>query len=152
MGETWPIRVGVNAVIVSDGRLLVVGFDDETGPHYNLPGGGVEQGEPLQAAVVREVREETSVDVDVGDLLFAHEYHPERDASDYGAIHKLTLFFECEMPASATPTLPEEPDPNLSEVTWLSLEGIETQPLLPDLGHTWRTIVESEPSDRYLTG
>ena len=39
------IRVGANALIVRDGAVLLVEFDDETGLHYTLPRGGIEPGE-----------------------------------------------------------------------------------------------------------
>jgi 8-oxo-dGTP diphosphatase len=37
--------------------VLLVEFNDETGLHYNLPGGGVEPGESVIEALEREVRE-----------------------------------------------------------------------------------------------
>lgn len=61
MEDSFPIRVGVNAVITFDNQLLAVKFDDETGPHYNLPGGGVEAGERIPDGLIREVYEETTV-------------------------------------------------------------------------------------------
>lgn len=150
MDDYPPIRVGVNAVVVSDERLLTVKFDDETGPHYNLPGGGVDSGERIPDALTREVREETTADVTVGQLLFVHEYYPPDHESKYGPTHKLTLFFECELVEPTTPTIPENPDPNQIGVEWLPLETIEEQPLLPELGQEWKRIVESDSTEWYL--
>lgn len=62
-------EVAVGAVCVRDGRLLVVqrGRGVATG-RWSLPGGRVEPGETLAAAVTRELREETGLDVEVGPL------------------------------------------------------------------------------------
>jgi mutator protein MutT len=61
--------MGVGAVVVNEGRVLLVrrGTEPMKG-HWSLPGGLVELGESLQAAVVREVLEETGLKVEVVEL------------------------------------------------------------------------------------
>ncbi len=62
--------VGVGAVVVHDARVLLVrrGTEPLKG-HWTLPGGMLEVGEALTAGVAREVREETSLDVEPLELL-----------------------------------------------------------------------------------
>jgi ADP-ribose pyrophosphatase YjhB (NUDIX family) len=62
--------VGVGAVVVKDGRVLLVqrGREPLKG-HWSLPGGMLELGEALTAGVVREVREETGLTVEVVELV-----------------------------------------------------------------------------------
>ena len=148
MADGYPVRVGVNAIVVEDDHLLAVEFEDETGHHYNLPGGGVEAGESLPDALRREVREETTAAVDVGDLAFVHEYEPAAHDHAYGSIHKLTCFFHGEL--RGEPTLPDDPDPNQVGVAWLPLSTIEDAPVLPDLGDRWRAIGQGVFSDTYV--
>jgi 8-oxo-dGTP diphosphatase len=68
----YPERpiVGVGAVIVVDGRVVLIRrrFEPLKG-EWSLPGGGVEIGETLEAAVVREIQEETGLDVEVGPVI-----------------------------------------------------------------------------------
>lgn len=131
---TFPIRVGVNALVIRDERLLLVEFDDETGLHYNLPGGGIESGESIKAGLKREVFEETCAEVEVGDLAFVIEYEPFRNAGWGGETHKLSLIFVYELNEGSEPRFPDRPDPHQSGVHWLPLEELKNANLLPSLG------------------
>ena len=57
-GVTYRWRVGVYAILPRDGDLLVT-FQDPPDNELQLPGGGVDPGEPLLRALHREVMEET---------------------------------------------------------------------------------------------
>lgn len=63
-------RVGVGAVIVKEGRVLLVqrGREPLKG-QWSLPGGMLEVGETLHAAVIREIREETGLTVEPVELV-----------------------------------------------------------------------------------
>jgi len=69
------IRVRAAIVVTQDGKILLV-------PHYNtnehpiswhLPGGGVEFGESVQAAAIREFWEETGLHAHIESLLDINE-------------------------------------------------------------------------------
>lgn len=68
----------VGAIAVSEGRLLLIqrGSDPERG-RWSVPGGRVEPGELLAAAVVRELLEETGVEGVCGPLIGLVERFPE---------------------------------------------------------------------------
>ena len=71
-GRRHPERpiVAVGAVIVDGDRVLLVKRGQEPlKGEWSLPGGVVEIGETLDAALVREVREETSLDIVVGPVI-----------------------------------------------------------------------------------
>src|ERR1700686_3317294 len=65
--RTYPTRpyLAVSAAIFRDGRVLIVRRARPPAHGlYTLPGGGVELGETLEEAVIREVREETGLEVE----------------------------------------------------------------------------------------
>src|ERR1700740_2793290 len=62
--RTYPSRpyLARRAAIVRDGRVLIVRRARPPAHGlYTLPGGGVELGETLEEAIIREVREETGL-------------------------------------------------------------------------------------------
>jgi mutator protein MutT len=61
---------GVGGVVVISGRVVLIKrrFEPLAGS-WSLPGGAVELGETLEEALVREMKEETGLDVHVGPLL-----------------------------------------------------------------------------------
>ena len=62
--------VSVGAVVIDGERVVLVKRGQEPlKGRWSLPGGVVEAGEALDAAVVREVREETGLDVQVGPVV-----------------------------------------------------------------------------------
>lgn len=62
--------VRVTGFLVEDGRLLLVRERLRERAHWNLPGGRPEAGESIESALVREMREETGLDIEVGELLY----------------------------------------------------------------------------------
>jgi len=64
--RTYPTRpyLAVSAAIFRAGRVLIVRRARPPAHGvYTLPGGGVELGETLEEAVIREVREETALEI-----------------------------------------------------------------------------------------
>jgi 8-oxo-dGTP diphosphatase len=73
-------EVCVGAVVIDDDRLLLIrrGRGPAAG-EWSLPGGRVEFGETMVEALVREVQEETALEVVVGDYIG----HVERVSDEY---------------------------------------------------------------------
>ncbi|MEO5821175.1 MAG: NUDIX domain-containing protein [Vicinamibacteraceae bacterium] len=76
MSHERPARpvLGAAAVVVHDGRVLLIRRGQAPGAgEWSIPGGAVELGESVEAALRREVREETGLDIAVGAFLEVYE-------------------------------------------------------------------------------
>lgn len=58
-----PVRVRAGAICIDESDRVVLNQGDDGGPFYELPGGGVEPGETVEEAVVRELEEEAGIHV-----------------------------------------------------------------------------------------
>jgi ADP-ribose pyrophosphatase YjhB (NUDIX family) len=124
--RTYPTRpyLAVSAAIVRNGRVLVARRARPPAHGlYTLPGGGVELGETLEQAVIREVREETALTIEpVGLVGFRQAI--ARDAAGRVERHFVILPFAARF-VSGEIALNEE----LAEAHWLTpaeLAGLKT--------------------------
>lgn len=102
VGPRGPL-VGVSAVVVRDGRVLLA---RRRGAHgagtWAFPGGGLEAGEAAEAAVARELEEETGLHaLDVAPIAFTNDVLADE------ALHYVTLHHRVAVAADAEPELRE---------------------------------------------
>jgi len=63
----------VGALIVNKEGKILLTKSHKWFDKYTLPGGHIEVGETMKEAVIREVKEEVGLDVEVGDMLLMQE-------------------------------------------------------------------------------
>lgn len=73
-------RVRASGVCIHDNKILLmhrINLAKEEGSqeYYVVPGGGVESNEDIEDAVIREMKEETDLDVTLGELFYEVEDH-----------------------------------------------------------------------------
>jgi ADP-ribose pyrophosphatase YjhB (NUDIX family) len=129
----YPTRpyLAVSAAIFHAGRVLIVrrGAPPLQGVH-TLPGGGVELGETLEQAVVREVREETGLVIEPS-ALAGYRQVISRDAVGKIARHFVILPFAARYLAGEIALNAE-----LAEAAWLwptEISGLSTTEGLADI-------------------
>lgn len=104
------VRVGALVTDAARERILLVEHDGlwEDGAFWTPPGGGVDVGEALAEALVREVNEETGVDVAVGPLRYVLDFvRPP--------LHAVSFYFEATATDAALARLALGTDPELGD-------------------------------------
>ena len=116
-------RVSSRAIIIDDNKLLTmfrrkIKSDGTVKEYYVIPGGGLEEGETLEENVIRELKEEFNVDIEVVKFLGTEVYD-----------ETIANYFLCKI-VSGTPKLSGEelermtPE-NYYEIRYIDLNDID---------------------------
>jgi 8-oxo-dGTP diphosphatase len=121
----YDTRLGAYAVVVDDrDRVLLALWNENAEPLWTLPGGGVELPETVEEAAVREVREETGYDVELGRLLGVHTLviPPEERTVDRDRYYKgVRVVFEASVVGGH---LRNEVDGSTDEARWFPITEV----------------------------
>jgi 8-oxo-dGTP diphosphatase len=119
--------VGVGAIIIEQDRVVLVkrGHAPLAG-EWSIPGGVLEIGETLREAVVREVMEETSLEVEPAVLLGVYD-RILRDADERTLYHYVLIDFLCRR-VSGEPQAAGD----AVEVRWFKQDEIQALSLAKD--------------------
>lgn len=117
MGKKKQFFVGAKAVLVNDKKVLLLkNVQKNRKSTWDLPGGGLEEGESLVEALKREVREETGItNFTTGEVLDVRPLH-ENVKKDIGL---LFVIFLCKTEENSV-RLSEEH----GEHKWITKRGI----------------------------
>jgi 8-oxo-dGTP diphosphatase len=124
------MRHRVGGIIIKDNKILLIHrYKIERGEYYIFPGGGVEENENLEQACIRELKEETNLDVSVGDFYaeyFAKDYPNGGQMEHYYLIKE----FKGELKLGG-PELQRQSENNSYKVVWIDLNTLQTIDLAP---------------------
>lgn len=122
-----PVVIGA---VIKEGKLLLTKRQDWDQSEYQkikhlpwqIPGGGLEFGESVEQCAVREIKEETALDVEVVHLI------PKVFHKIYDNWHGLFICFTCQM---KDPQQSVVINSEASAWGWYSLAEIKDLPTLP---------------------
>ncbi|MFD0858856.1 NUDIX domain-containing protein [Roseovarius aquimarinus] len=123
-----PIRLAARAVLVHEGRLLLVNaYPDGKSDLWCAPGGGVHLHDGLGQTLLREVHEETGLEIELGAPCLVNEFHdPE------GAFHQVEIFFRCTLVAGALDAAWRDPEGVVTHRRWFARDELGAIRLKPD--------------------
>jgi ADP-ribose pyrophosphatase YjhB (NUDIX family) len=152
------LRLSAYAVVTRGDRVLLTRISSR-GHHtgdWTLPGGGIDHGEPPRVGVVREVREETGLEIEVGEVLDVHDAHftghaPDGTLEDFHGVH---LIFAASTPTPEAPLCIVEVDGTTDGVSCGTVYGTTLHGLFEGDGfrHEFLRLVARRSGKRFVPG
>ncbi|MBU6450220.1 MAG: NUDIX hydrolase [Cyanobacteria bacterium REEB67] len=126
----------VSVIVVSDEKkILLVKHRKGNRQYWVLPGGRLEYGETFVECAVREMREETGLDVEVDDFVYLSEaIAPDRSR------HIVNIYLTAHVVGG---TLQVGDEPVLAGVDFVPIEELSRLTLFPPVG---KVVIESLPT------
>ena len=110
----------VDIIIEDDSRILLIKRKNELfKDHLALPGGFVNEGEKVEDAAKREAQEETSLDVNLIDILGVYS-DPVRDPRG----HNMSTVFIGRVPRNSSDEIKAVANDDAAEIKWIDIEEV----------------------------
>jgi 8-oxo-dGTP diphosphatase len=134
-GDRHLPRVGVGAVVIEEGRVLLVkrGFDPGRGM-WAIPGGLVELGETLQEAAEREILEETGLVIRAGLPFYTFDLI-QRDKNGAVEFHYVIVDLRADVVSGRI-----SPGDDALDARWVTAADLERLPVTPTTLKLLRTM------------
>ncbi len=117
---TVPGRRSARAIVLAEGRLLLIRREREALSYFVLPGGGIEPGETSEQACARELREETTLEASAVTLVSTSDAVDLFRVEDWAGIPRL----------GGVESARQAPD-NRYELVWVAVEDLADLPFQP---------------------
>jgi 8-oxo-dGTP diphosphatase len=121
----YDMRLAAYAAIVEDEQRILLTWYNGRGrgeAGWTLPGGGVEYAETVEAAIIREVREETGYDVDLMAPLLTHTFLSQEGPRPPRPYKSVRIVYTARIRGGTLGTL--EVDGTTDRAAWLPLKDL----------------------------
>lgn len=119
------LRISAGAIVIQGSEILLVRNKDSDGPSYLVgPGGGVLGNESINQAVVREVREETGLEVSPYRILFIEDLY------DSGR-RVVKIWFLCNLIGGQLTRTQGAIEEGIIEARWYRKDQLSTEVVYP---------------------
>jgi 8-oxo-dGTP diphosphatase len=139
-------RISAGGIVIHENKILLVNYRDEPG-YLVAPGGGVESDEGLNQTVIREVREETGLEVTPHNnrILFVEDLISSRK--------RLTkVWFLCDVTGGRLSRTHEAEVEGISEARWYPRPQLDNTVVFPAplLTYDWDAFSKDNWETLYL--
>lgn len=139
-------RISAGAIIIQSGRILLVRYGDSSDKSFLVgPGGGVLSNEGINQAVIREVREETGLEVRPYKILFVEDLFSRR-------YRMVKIWLLCELIGGQLKNTQGAIDEGITEVGWYRKDQLQNEVVYPPvlLSCDWDSFFKDNWESKYL--
>jgi 8-oxo-dGTP diphosphatase len=126
-------RISAGAIVIQEDKILLVRYVNSSGKSFLVgPGGGVLNDEGTNQALIREVREETGLEVSPSRVLFVEDLLSQR-------YRMVKIWFLCNATGGQLANTQGAKDEGIIEVGWYRRVQLNNEVVYPTvlLSHKW---------------
>ena len=139
-------RISAGAIAIQDNQILLVKYSNADGTSYLVgPGGGVLGNEGICQSVIREVREETGLEVNPQKVLFVEDLLSRR-------CRIVKIWFLCNLIGGRLTNTKGAIEEGITDVAWYHKEELRNEVVYPPelLSYDWRAFLQHNWEAKYL--
>ena len=137
------MKVRPSIIIVQDSKLLLMRYIYGGQDVFGLPGGNPDENETLENTLIRELKEELNIKIELERLALVGEViFPEKNQST------LHCLFIGRITAGAPQLNPAET--TALECLWVDLAQLDSLNLYPNVGAHIQNVVQQKPQNVYI--
>ena len=145
MTEKIRPRVRVAGILIEDDRILLIEHTKNNRKYWLVPGGGVDWGESAAEALIREFKEETSLDIEVEKFLFISEtIAPDKQK------HVINLYFKIKKAENSSNIMKLGEEKILTDLRFIPEDEIKNIKLYPNIKEKLIKLLNKENIEPYL--